>query len=186
MTTAVDICSNALLMLGNKPISSFDEVTDRAVLCRTLYPQVRDSVLRSHPWNCAIKRVILSPSTTPPAFGWANAFLLPGDWLRTLSVGDEGEANDYQIEGRQILANVSEAKLRYIAQATENTWDSMLVNAVTVAMRQVMAYPITTSTSLEQLVMQAIAGVLQQARAVDGQENPPETLGDEMLYRAGF
>ncbi len=186
MTTAVDICSNALGMLGDRGISSFDETSDRARLCRTLYPQIRDFVLRSHPWNCATKRVIIDADTTAPAFGWTSSFPLPGDWLRTLSVGDEGYTQDYTIENRQILANLSSIKLRYLYRAPEALWDSMLVHSMTVAMRQALAYPITASTSLEQLVMQAINGVLQQARSVDGQENPPETLGDELLYRAGF
>ena len=67
MATKVSICSNALLLLGDKTINSLDEGTDRASLASNLYDSVRDSLLRSHPWNCAVKRVILAPDTeTPP------------------------------------------------------------------------------------------------------------------------
>lgn len=186
MTTAVAICSNALLMLGDKPIASFDEGTDRSRLAANLYPTVRDFVLRSHPWNCAIKRAILSPDSAPPAFEWKCRFALPGDWLRTLSVGDRHSADGYAMEGGYILANTDVCRLRYIHRATEDRWDSMLVHAVTVSMRQAFAYPITTSTSLEQLITQVLQPILQQARSTDGQEEPPEMLGDERLYGAGF
>ena len=61
MATAVSICSNALLMLGDNPINSFDESAtpgglDRARIADNLWPSTRNSILRSHPWNCAIKR----------------------------------------------------------------------------------------------------------------------------------
>jgi hypothetical protein len=49
MATDVSICSNALLMLGDGPISDFTTVNDRTRLCANLFPQVRDAVLRSHP-----------------------------------------------------------------------------------------------------------------------------------------
>src|SRR3546814_9999800 len=67
MTTEVSICSNALLRLGADPINSFDEADnfgsniERARLCANLWPNVRRQVIRSHPWNCATKRVVLSP-----------------------------------------------------------------------------------------------------------------------------
>ncbi|EBA0378294.1 hypothetical protein FIX59_23640, partial [Salmonella enterica] len=66
MTSSVSICSNALLALGAHPINDFDEDTDHARLCANLYPTVRNKLLRSHPWNCAIKRVVLSPVSAAP------------------------------------------------------------------------------------------------------------------------
>jgi hypothetical protein len=92
LTSAVQICSNALLLLGDNPIDSFDVDNNRTRLVANLYESKRDKVLRSHPWNCATKRVTLSPSAEAPAFDWAYQFPLPSDWLRTLSVGLEGDS----------------------------------------------------------------------------------------------
>lgn len=184
MASAVSICSNALIMLGSSPINSMDEGTDRARAASNLYPDIRDMVLRSHPWNCATKRVQLAPETAKPAFGYSNKFLLPGDWLRTL---DTDKVKDFQVEGRFILANTNLLNLRYIFRnEIESTWDALLVRAVTVCMRQAFAYPTTTSTSLEAMISQELEPLLAQARTVDGQENPPETFGEDRLYRAGF
>lgn len=187
MTSAVKICSDALLMLGDKPISSFDEGTDRATLAANLFEPVRDYVLRSHPWNCATKRVILNPEATAPAFDYAYQFVIPGDWMRTLQVGYYGQEVDYKQEGRRLLSDESALPLRYIFK-NENvaSWDSMLIFAMTNCMRQVFAYGVTQSTSLEQLLSAALEPILQKARAVDGQDEPPETLGDERLFNARF
>jgi hypothetical protein len=185
MTTSVSIASNALLMLGAQPINDFNEDSDRARLASNLYEPARDLLLRSHPWNCAIKRVVLSPDTDAPAFGYSYQFTLPGDWLRTLSVGDYGNEIDYRIEGRKILADDSVLYLRYIFRNDqESTWDTMLIDAMTKTMSATMAYAITQSTSKEELEFKKLEMALKQARAVDGQEDPPETLGDFRLLAA--
>lgn len=186
--SAVSICSNALLMLGGQTINSLTETSDRAKLCANLFPTVSRYVLTTHPWTCTRTRVVLNPETKTPAFDWAFQFALPADFLRMVGVGPEGQEVDYLIESdpatgqRKILCDDSPLYLRYCWR-NENvgSWDDLLVMAVTQAMRQVMAYPVTQSTSLEQLIDQAIEPVLMKARAVDGQNEPPETLGDFRL-----
>lgn len=187
MTTGVSICSNALLMLGAQTINSFDDANsiDRAKLCANLYPTTRDKVLRSHPWNCAIKRILLAPDASPPAFGWAYQFQLPTDCLRVLEVDVGGAQADYLIEGRSILADEASVGLRYVfANNVENTWDSLLVEIVTLAMAARLAYPVTQSAAMEQSRMQELEMAMRRARAVDGQEDPPQTFGDFPLLQA--
>ena len=104
MATQVSIASNALLLLGAKTINSLDEGTDRATLSANLYDSLRDDMLRSHPWNCAVKRVLLAPDTDVPAFDYGAQFTLPADWLKTLSVGPDGYEVDYKHESGKILA----------------------------------------------------------------------------------
>lgn len=185
--TPVSICSNALMMLGDTPISSFDDGTDRARLASNIWPTARDYVLRRHPWNCAIKREILNPDETPPAFDYAYQFTLPGDFLRVLSIGEEGDRIPYKVEGRKILCDEPALLLRYIwLNDNPATWDSLLVWGMTQVMRAVFAYGITQSTSLEQLVETVMRDVLKQARAVDGQEDHPDALDDSPLLAARY
>lgn len=185
MATDVSICSNALLMLGAQPINDLSENSDRARLASNLFPAVRNYVLRRHPWNCAVKRVVLAPDTDVPAFDWSYQYTLPADYLRTLSVGESGLEIEFAIESGKLLCEDNPALLRYIwRNETPGTWDDMLVWAMTVSMKAVMAYPITQSTSLEQLVEDALKDVLKQSRAVDGQDGTPETLGDTPLMNA--
>lgn len=178
-TSAVSICSNALLLLGDQPIDSFDVDNDRTKLVANLYAMKRDMVLRLHPWNCATKRVVLSPETSAPEFGWSYKFRLPDTWLRTLSVGDDDDQDDYAEEGRFILMDSNVCRLRYIwRNDVETTWDSLLISAMTQVMVAALTYPITKSTTKQATEEEIVKQVLRAARSVDGQSNPPETLGD--------
>jgi hypothetical protein len=183
--TEVSICSNALLMLGAQPINDFAEDNDRARLASNLWPSVRDYVLRRHPWNCCIKRARLAPDATAPAFDWAYAYTLPGDYMRMLSLGESGAEADHLIESGKLLCNENPALLRYVwRNDNPGTWDDMLIWAMTVSMKAAMSYPITMSATLTQIVDDALKDVLKQARAVDGQDDPPQTLGDSPLLAA--
>jgi len=182
MATVVSICSNALLMLGAKPINSLTEENDRARLASNLWPGVRDDLLRAHPWNCAVKRVVLSPEATAPAFDYAYQFTLPGDLLRILSVGERGEYPEYRVEGRKVLADESVLRLRYVFQNDNPaTWDAALVFAAETRMAATMAYAITQSATLAESKRQEAELAFRRAKAVDGQEEPGETVGDFRL-----
>jgi len=191
-TSAVSICSNASLMLNGGTISSFNDPSERARQCSNLYPTVRDYVLSAHPWNCCIKRVQLSPDVETPAFDWAFQFTLPADFLRIMQVGELGSEPEYNIEfgddgTKKLLMDDSVLLLRYcFANTNEATWTPLLVMAVTLAMRQVLAYPITASTSLEQLISQSIAPMIQKAQAIDSSDQPPQTLGDFRLLNSRY
>jgi len=182
MATDVEICSNALLLLGAKPIASFQEVSDAARICANIYPLAKRDILRKHNWNCATKRVVLSPETTAPAFDWSYQFARPSDWLRTIQVGYQGQELEYVIEGVRLLANTNVLPLVYVAEVTEGEWDSLLTQVMVKRMEMDLAYPITKSTSLRDSLKQefyaAGVGVLAQAKTIDGQENPPESWND--------
>lgn len=189
MATGVSICSNALLMLGAQTINDFQDQLnlDRAKLCANLYPFQRDSILRAHPWNCCIKRIVLAPLAEVPPFGYPHAFELPADCLRVLEVGTKDMQIDYLVEARRILADTSVLELRYVFQnEVEATWDSHLVDLMTAAMAAVLAYPITQSTSERDSREAKLAQLLRQAKAADGQEDPPQTLGNEHLLQSRF
>lgn len=187
MATPISICSNALLMLGDKPIASFTEGSDRATIAANLWADVRDSVLRSHPWNCAVKREVLLPLADAPAFDFSYQFTLPGDCIRILSVGERGLADDYRVEGRTVLSDWTPLQLRYIwRNEVPATYDPMLVDLLTVTMAARMAYPITQSAALAQEMGDRAERLARRARAVDGQDEPGDMLGDNPLRDARY
>lgn len=175
----MQVCSNALLLLGAQTINSFDDESDRATLVSNLWPNALEAILRSHPWNCAVKRLSIAPDATAPAFDFAYQFTLPGDCLRVLSVGEKGAEVEYTLEGRKVLADESELLLRYVFR-NENipSWDALLVQASEAYMAMTLAYPITKSASMFGAMTDLWNLKLRQARSIDGMENPPEQLGD--------
>ncbi|AJY13715.1 hypothetical protein K6W16_10385 [Burkholderia dolosa] len=185
MTSSVSICSSALLQLGDKPISSFDEPTDRALVCSNLYAEVRDAMLRAHPWNSCTKRVVLAPLAEAPPFDYPYQFQLPADWLRTIQVGSRKCPLDYAAEGNRILAFVNAMPFVYIFRnENEATWESTLVDVVTKAIKAAIAYPITQSAAMAQTAQTEFAAFLKQAKAINGQDDDTETIGDFPLLES--
>lgn len=114
-------------------------------------------------------------------------FSLPGDLIRVLSVGEPRDDIDYRIEGSRLLANVDVIRLRYIFRnEDESTWDTALVDVAEMTMQSKLAYAVTGSTSLRDSLAQEASFLLKQAKAVDGQEEPPEDLGGYPTYESRF
>lgn len=182
-TSDVQICSNALLLLGDETIASFEEETKRATLCANLWPTVRDAVLRSHPWNCAMVRVALAPDSDTPAFDWAYQFSLPGDCLRVWTVGREDDYPiEWQVEGTKLMCDDAVAYVRYIKRLDDAAYyDSLLIAGMTSAMAKALAYPVTKSMSTVEAMAKLHEMDMRRARTVDGQEGTGENSPDSRL-----
>ncbi|HCQ9867926.1 hypothetical protein [Acinetobacter baumannii] len=169
----VIICNNALSRIGGRQIASFDENTELAQLCRNNYDITRLSLLRAHPWSCAKKRQILSPISTYPSFGYGHAFPLPSDYVRVLAVNTER----YEIENRYILADTETVYLEYIFDnKVEQTWDSMLIEAITLKMAYILCKPVTGSSAERDALDQEFARLIAVAKNVNGQERPSQDV----------
>ena len=182
MASAIDICSTALTLLGDKPISSLTEDAPRAVVVANIYPTARADVMRCHPWNCLETDVVLSPMAEAPPFRWSKQFQLPGDLLRVIEIGGGLQPNDYRVQGRRIKANTDVLYLTYIQDIDESLWDGNLVDLMIKRMVKDLAYPITASTSLAELKAQEYKVAERIAKAVDAQENPPEDWEHESVF----
>ena len=60
MPSVVDICNEAMDLLGAATITALTENSKEARLCNRRFSTVRDATLRSHSWNCAIARADLA------------------------------------------------------------------------------------------------------------------------------
>jgi len=64
--TDIKICSDALLMLGANPISSFTEGTDESNICSSLYEDIKRQTIATYPWSFSFKKVQLARLVTTP------------------------------------------------------------------------------------------------------------------------
>lgn len=186
MTSAVGICSNALLQLGDQPIASLTENTDRARLCNNLWPMVRDAILRRS-WACTRESVMLAPEATAPAFDWGYSFLIPGDAMRVLQVGERGQRPAYEMRGRRILCDQASLPVVYQRRDVDPVqWDGAMVDAACAEMAARLAYPITQSGSMAQLKRAEADKAMRDALAMSGQDNPPEDWADSPFIEARY
>jgi len=188
MPSVVDICNEAMDLLGAATITSLTENSKEARLCNRRFDTVRDAVLRSHPWNTAVTRAEIARDSTAPAFGFTYQYTMPTDpyCLRVLSfwnsnVDNEVAAYDsqvmYKIEGRKILSNEGTCKITYIGRVTDTEqFDPMLSNTIAHRLAAETAYAITGSTTVAQQMQALYEQRLREARSMDGMEGYPDKI----------
>jgi len=185
-----ELCNLALTSIGHKVITDIGSDTSQAGdLCRLQYSRCRDSVLRAHPWNFAVRRVALAASGTTPAFEYSYAFTLPSDpWcLKVIRTKWEAEGyssresyNDgvwsesripYRIEGRTLLANEATCSIEYIARITDTVqFDALFTDCLAARLAAELAIPLTDNKSMTETMWQVYTSKLEEARTVDAQE----------------
>ena len=186
MASTVDICNGALNQLGATTILSLTEDSKNARLCNSRYTQVRDSVFRSHPWNCLQKRVELAQDTTAPAWGFKYAYTLPADCLRLLRILDYD--SNYKVEGRKILSNTETMKILYISRVTDpNEYDESLREILSSALGSDIAFAVTSNNTTATNMYNLFQDKLKDARFVDSTEgqNVEQDLGMTDVIDAG-
>ncbi len=179
MASVVDICNGALNQLGASTILTLTEDSKNARLCNARYTQVRDSVFRSHPWNCLQKRIQLAADTDTPAWGFTKQYTLPADCLRVLTILDYDA--DYKVEGRKILTDNSTMKILYISRDEDpNQYDELLRETISAALAADIAYAITSNNTTQQNMIALYQDKLRDARFVDSTEGYNTTQEDGM------
>ena len=186
MASTVEICNGALNQLGATTILSLTEDSKNARLCNSRYTQVRDSVFRSHPWNCLQKRVEIAADTTAPAWGFSYAYTLPADCLRLLRILDYD--SNYKVEGRKILSNTSSMKILYVSRVTDpNEYDELLRETLSAALSADIAFAVTSNNTTATNMYNLFQDKLKDARFVDSTEgqNVEQDLGMTDVIDAG-
>ena len=185
MASEVDICSNALQMVGDDAIVSLTDDNDRARLCNRFYFPTRDEVLRAHPWNFAVKRQVVAPLTATPAFEFTNAFQWPPDCLRvmrlfTSTIPDFTTRVRHRIEGRTILADADSINLIYIKRETDpNQFDELFRSTLEARLASKLAWPLAEDVQMARDMFQIFKDNLDVAKTVDAQEGTPHTGEEE-------
>ena len=188
MPSVVDICNEAMDLLGAATITALTENSKEARLCNRRFETVRDAVIRAHPWNVAITRATLAKDATAPAFGFTNQFTLPTDpyCLRVLSFWNSNVDSDvaaydsqvmFKIEGRKVLSNEGSCKITYLARVTDTEqYDPLLYSTIAHKLAAETAYAITGSNSVTQGMQQLYELRLKEARSIDAMEGVPDKL----------
>lgn len=178
-TSPVALANLALGNLGARRISSLTPPSDNiAEIVESRYALCRQVFLRMGVWNFAKKRWTISRTSTP-AFDWADAYLIPAECLRILTVEGDTEkwsTRQYDVEGREILINAggaSSIKLRGIIDVEDlSLWTADAKDAFAWLLTASLAYPITRSKEVSAWAESMLSRVLPDTKSVDGQEAP--------------
>lgn len=182
MSGEIDIYNVAASAIDQEPLNSPDQDNKLGRLCRSKIVNCRRFVLRAFPWNCARGRVQLAAETTPPAFGYANQFLLPADFLRVFKVNNDRNAK-WQVEGlvdaggtpigQGLLTDEgAPLQLLYIRDLQDVTrMDPMLLRAIGYDLAAEIAVAMTGEIAKRNSCLAVLGEIQAAARTAAMQEN---------------
>jgi len=148
--TDLSICSDALILLGASPISSFTEGSDAAQACDRLYPDLRDTMLSTYVWSWTLKKSQIARLSTNPINEWEYAYQLPGDMLSgVLAVFETSGTNErsrrygWEVYGDQLYTNMETAFIDYQATISETKMPNYFVRLLRTALAGELAIVVT-------------------------------------------
>lgn len=153
--TDVSLASQALLLLGENEIESFDaDENPQAATAGTLYNSLVNGWLSSYPWTFCKTKIKLARDTAAPISTWAYAFQLPADrlnggWAVYNTDGlNARPISNFDIQGQKLLANDTDIWIDYTYRAPEAYWPPYFVIFAINALAAALALPATQDKSL--------------------------------------
>lgn len=182
MASQVEICNRALQALGARRITSITEDSVNARACNVVYEPCKLALLRAHRWRFAIARAELAAASVAPAWGRANSFPLPSDFVKMVPDYPEDNSNskDWEIEGLSILSDDSDPiYIRYIYNVTDpNIMDPLFREAFSSAMAMELCEELTQSNTKLAAIKDIYKDKIREARRANAFESiaakPPE------------
>lgn len=199
-TTQLTIVNRGLQLLGYKAVSSINQNDRGARAMQVAYIPVLEAMLRENFWGFSIKRMQLAASATTPAFGKANYFPLPGDFL-ILAPPDQDQNvpmgaipaglspavpyiglaySDWQIEnfpggGKAIASNdAGPIYMRYVSNdVREGDFDPSFTEAFAVCLAMDTCEQLTNSNSKLQTLEQMYKDTMNEAKKRNAFESMP-------------
>jgi len=181
MASKVGIANIALRAIGASTITAFDAGTKSANVVNDIYDELRRTLMTG-PWAFAENREELAQSSTTPAFEFDKAYVLPSDWLYTISVHDNDAGvssvfyKESQVAGQKVLlADPENLFLRYTKDEEDpNIMSAEFRHALSMALARDMAIPLASSNTLFDLFTRRAAKALSRARGSDALGSFPE------------
>lgn len=182
--SAVQLAKLALQHLGDRyDITSLDQDTTEAEQVNLVFDNVRDALLREHPWN--FTRRYVSPaalSGTPPA-QWTYMYTYPSDAMRVIRIvhpldprGEFLDPLDFAVgrnatDTKVLLTDQAEPEFEYIKKITSVTeFDPLFDWAFSWRLAQAIAMPITGDGAIADATERKANDAVGRAKMEDANE----------------
>jgi hypothetical protein len=180
--TAVDLCNEALSLLGHSAITALTDSTAGAQACNRWFDRCRQEALRRHPWSFAVADATLVAATEDGADVeddegvWAYVYALPTDFLKAACVNGDA-TTPYEIRGSYFYCDEEDCVLRYLVDHdTYDDWPAAFATYVATALAARIAMAITGSAEIAR-ALQEMARVAYRSAVRDdasgSREQPP-------------
>jgi hypothetical protein len=177
MPTKIDIVSNALLLIGHPPISSFDSDQGAgATVGSALYDTTLEYLLSTTYWRFAVKQQQLNRLTATPLQGWQYAFQIPTDAITIYRVSPR---SNYQIYGDLIYCNQTALLADYVFKPEASDLPTYFVQAFQYKLAADFAISVTNDTQKSGLYENKYREEVRIAMAADAKSHPPVSIMDQ-------
>jgi len=172
MSSKFDIVSQALLLIGESPISSFSEGV-AGVVATNLYDTTRDSFLTATRWRFAVGKAQLSLLTATPQNEWRFAHQLPSNLLMPIGVYPRIR---YEIYEDKLYSNQRVVELDYIFRPDEAAFPAYFVEALAAQLAEKFAIPVTNNQTMRESMAAVAADAYRRAAFRDSQGRPSQAI----------
>lgn len=172
MVTKQDLCSMALLKLGEQPLTSLTADTASAQLARTLYDTTIDALLSLHPWRFATQPMLIEKNSD-------DEFIIPSNVLRVLRC-------DGHIIGNQIFSNSQNVKMLAVIRAVPESFPSYFVSLAATKLAMEFCVPLTGNQQMFRILVNLYESELQTAKFIDSTTDVNAGVNQFSLIDARF
>lgn len=177
MTSSIGMASNGLLLIGDSPISSFEEPGAGAQAMAAFYPDTYKAILAEHPWSFALKHQKLSQlaESPDPLTNFKFAYKLPTDLIRIWTLLSH---SNYILINGLVYSNETEILCRYVYKVNETALPPHVVKAIEYKLASEAALAVTESESKAALYEKKYTLQIAKAKNIDSQGRPQEAIID--------
>lgn len=173
MLTKIDLCSMALLKLGEAPIQSLTDDTVASQLSRTLFDPVIDALIASHVWRFACRQFDLTKNTD-------GDFLIPADCLRVVKCNGE-------ILGNKIIApGASTIRIVGLARVTPELFPGYFSSLAATRLAMEFCIPLLGEQTVFRMLAALYETELQSAKFIDSTTSTSGAIDNFSLISTRF
>ena len=129
--TEDELCRQAILRVGTA--EQFGPSSQAMLLAKSLYPQVRDSLLLTGSWTWAMKSTTVIETLPRPEYKWAYRYAIPSDCLRVFRVNDYDYSTGdsaWEVSGNFVLTNADSGSPAWVIDRSYEVGNAVSNNGV--------------------------------------------------------
>jgi hypothetical protein len=172
MFTKIDLCSMALLKLGEKPIQSLSEDSARAQLARTLFDPTVDTLLSLFPWRFATQHIVLTRNSD-------RDFVIPSNVLRILKC-------DGKIVGNKIINSADTTEIIVIVRIEPENFPGYFATLVATKLAREFCVPLIGDTNIFNMMTALYESEYQSAKFIDSTTSNQTNIDNFSLINSRF
>ena len=185
MASKIQLISNALVLIGDLPITSLSGNTRAQTVANALYDNIVQNEMTKFRWGFARKIAQISLQNGSPAgTQWQSIYQMPADLLFLIRITP---ILPYALYGDKLYTNTSGSVYAdYIYNASEDKWPVYFQQMIQYRLAMDFAPSIRDSAASMELNAQQYANASRMARFTDSQQYPIVPLGDAPFVSARY